>query len=397
MTMGIDQAGMAAGQKAAAAPENRSSKGRSVGCNEADDASLGGFSSLLSSIEAPIEPPSEESESSVGVVDEEKDIKDGSPLLGLELPVDLLALSKPIDSKTGVDQLDPALIGIKRPSQNVRAVSEASPMAQTGKSLLAPADLIPASEEPTPTSDQLRVDAMAEQTVQVRRALGVELQTEAFNTRLESKTVRSTAELEGSLKDAMQAKLTSVADMATRLLEPVERPRGKSFGGAGSSGAEGGWAQYAHHARAVSDISSNLSSLPPAQAQTQVADKVSYWVTQGMQNAELKLDGFGDEPVEVSILLKGGEARVDFRTDQPEVRLLLEGALGQLKDSLQREGVVLTGVTVGGSGTEGDGERQQNQHKHSGPNPKGEVNPSLASVRSQRGSTAVGRALDIFV
>jgi flagellar hook-length control protein FliK len=131
-------------------------------------------------------------------------------------------------------------------------------------------------------------------------------------------------------------------------------------------------------------------------AQAQVADKVSYWVTQGIQNAELTLDGFGADPVEVSILLKGGEAHVGFRSDQPEVRQMLEGALSQLKDSLEREGVVLSGVTVGGSGADGGG-RQQGQRRDPAANRVGGAAQAASENRILRAPTSVGRSLDIFV
>lgn len=82
-----------------------------------------------------------------------------------------------------------------------------------------------------------------------------------------------------------------------------------------------------------------------------VADKVSYWISNNIQNAEMKLDGVGDHPVEVSIRMQGNEAHVAFRTDELQTRAALEHASVHLKDLLQREGLVLSGVSVGTAGT----------------------------------------------
>jgi hypothetical protein len=241
------------------------------------------------------------------------------------------------------------------------------------------------------------VDPRAQKLMQARRSLGEELRADATHVRLESQAVQAASELDLGGKEAMLSKLPLTGDFVARLLEPIERARGKSFGPAGVSGAEGGWTQYAHHARPVGDLPSNFNAMVTTQMQTQVADKVSYWVTQGTQNAELKLDGFGAEPVEVSILLKGGEAHVGFRSDQPEVRQMLEGALSQLKDALEREGVPLAGVTVGGSGANGSGRQQEPRQGSNANRGSADGVPTASEPRILRASTSVGRSLDIFV
>jgi flagellar hook-length control protein FliK len=123
---------------------------------------------------------------------------------------------------------------------------------------------------------------------------------------------------------------------------------------------------------------------------------VSYWVTQGVQNAQLKLDGFGGTPVEVSISLKGDEAHIDFRTDQPEIRQILEGAVAQLKDLLTSEGLVLSGVSVGSSGQDGAG--AQEQRNRPGTRQATITTPDVAPTESRpRVNPSVGRAVDLFV
>lgn len=86
-----------------------------------------------------------------------------------------------------------------------------------------------------------------------------------------------------------------------------------------------------------------------AGAPAAVAEKVHYWISRGVQNAELQLDAFGGGSVDVSITLRGNEAQVEFRTDQPEARKLLQDAMPQLRDLLKSEGLLLAGGFVGTS------------------------------------------------
>jgi len=127
-----------------------------------------------------------------------------------------------------------------------------------------------------------------------------------------------------------------------------------------------------------------------------VAQEVSYWISQDVQNAELKLDGLGLEAVEVSITVHGNEAHVAFRTDELQARSLLEGAAAHLKEALRGEGLVLSGVSVGTSGgrDSDDNERKQRQGgRQTATVPL--VVQSAGAHRPQGGAT--GRTLDLFV
>ncbi|APW48185.1 hypothetical protein RA876_03770 [Rhodoferax antarcticus] len=131
-------------------------------------------------------------------------------------------------------------------------------------------------------------------------------------------------------------------------------------------------------------------------AEGAVAETVSYWATNGVQSAELTLDGLGDEPVEVRISVDGDEAQIDFRSNMPEVRQVLESASAQLKAMLSSEGLQLTGMSVG---TSGRGGAQDNGRQ---PRP-GARQTTLVSVEPARASStrvanaAVGQALDLYV
>lgn len=127
-----------------------------------------------------------------------------------------------------------------------------------------------------------------------------------------------------------------------------------------------------------------------------VAEQVNYWIGQDVQNAELKLDGMGDSPVEVSISLQGKEARVEFRTDQLEARQVLEGAVSHLRDLLGNEGLVLSGVSVGSSGADGAAsqEKRPRQGERQTSFAVPQAQPAEAGVRPGRLS---GQSVDLFV
>lgn len=134
-----------------------------------------------------------------------------------------------------------------------------------------------------------------------------------------------------------------------------------------------------------------------AQFQSVVAQEVAYYVSQDVQSAEMKLEGVGGGPVEVSINMQGKEAQVVFRTDEIQTREMLEGATAQLKDMLQQQGVVLTGVFVGSSGA-GDAGQQQERKFRQGTRSETTLRIATPEVRGAGVSaTGVGRTLDLYV
>lgn len=188
--------------------------------------------------------------------------------------------------------------------------------------------------------------------------------------------------------------LTGAAESGLRAQEPLPaKSPGARFGDA-SAGAFGVASGVSTRADAPYEIEATAAAVPD----TAIAETVSYWVTQGVQSAELTLEGFGNDPVEVSISLTGDQAQIDFRTDQADVRQALEAATAELRDLLSGEGLQLAGVSVGASGGRGaQGDAQQ-----ANPGPRQEVltqgpsgAPTPRSVRSS--NPAVGRSLDLFV
>ncbi len=138
----------------------------------------------------------------------------------------------------------------------------------------------------------------------------------------------------------------------------------------------------------------------PSPTDSLVAEKVAYWISNDVQNAQMKLDGIGDKPVEVSIRMQGNEAHIAFRTDELQAQAALESASAHLKDLLQREGLVLSGVSVGSSGANGSGGAGDPQSgARQGVRQQATVVASVQSPASaDRGAgRATGSALDLFV
>lgn len=231
--------------------------------------------------------------------------------------------------------------------------------------------------------------------VRSRKSGGAAPQSLSAINASESRTVKPTSFMDLVTKEpALSGALVSTG-LSGDFLNPAARPAAKTLSGVTAAGPEG---SFAHHALSQG---SSLDAAPAAAGpalspEAAVAEQVTYWVSQGVQNAQLKLEGFGSEPVEISITLKGQEAQIDFRTDQPEIRQMLEGALTQLKETLAREGLVLSGVSVGASGQEGGG-AQDRRHQPDTRQAAVAVNETGSTVALARTSLTPGRALDVFV
>lgn len=156
----------------------------------------------------------------------------------------------------------------------------------------------------------------------------------------------------------------------------------------------GGWLGSAAGSSAITTPDAAV-----AITQSYVAEQVSYWISNDVQKAEMKLDGLGEKPVEVSISMNGNQAHVAFRTDEVQARDALENASLQLKEMLQRDGVVLSGMSVGTSagGEPGAGGRQDRNARQGSKNVTVMVDQPARVDRTGNSKNTVGRALDLFV
>lgn len=138
------------------------------------------------------------------------------------------------------------------------------------------------------------------------------------------------------------------------------------------------------------------ASIAASPADGYVAEQVKYWVSSDVQKAEMSLDGIGDRPVEVSISMQGNEAHVAFRSDEVQAREALENAEAHLKEMLQDEGLVLTGVSVGTAGADSSGRQERDVRQGVRQVTVSSVEP-VATERASKAERGTGRTLDIFV
>lgn len=202
---------------------------------------------------------------------------------------------------------------------------------------------------------------------------------------------------ERTIQGAALAQLLQSAGLGEAGARPGERRAEKQvFRPIGS--AEGGaWSGPAGFDAGRLDLPAT-ALVPGLSPEARVAEQVSYWIGRGVQNAEMEVEGLGEGPVQVSIELQGQEARVEFRADQVQTRQVLEGATAHLRELLEREGLVLSGVTVGSSGGQGEGGRESRPSRPGGRQAAVAVPELPAAVATAgRGSPLAGRSVDLFV
>jgi len=145
------------------------------------------------------------------------------------------------------------------------------------------------------------------------------------------------------------------------------------------------------------DNSFSLSSAEGAvPMETYVAEQVTYWINQDIQNAELTLEGIGLDPVQVNISMQGNEAFVTFTTDEQQARDALESARQQLEDMLQSQGIQLSGLSVGSHGSGNAGTQDRNPRQGNKQTVVTSVQPEIQENKPKSGLTS-GSTLDLFV
>ena len=232
---------------------------------------------------------------------------------------------------------------------------------------------------------------------QARKTKVAELQSAAAASLVEARVLKQSSMADAMTRETELSGALVSSGLADEVFRQIDRAGSKSLTQPTVSGLEGVWGAQTFQVGNHIDAPSVIADVPMLSPEQAVADTVSYWVTQGVQNAELKLDGFDGEPIAVSISLKGDEAQINFRTDQPEVQKILEGAVAHLKELLSSEGLVLTGVSVGGSGQQGSGAQEQRNR----PDDVRQASIVMSNERQTesqvRVNKPVGRALDLYV
>ena len=176
----------------------------------------------------------------------------------------------------------------------------------------------------------------------------------------------------------------------------AERPTGRPLFVPVGSALTGSWAEPALSGGSPAALTTYAPDAAIPVPETAVAEKLNYWISRGVQNAELQLDAFGGGSVKVSISLQGNEAQVEFRSDQPEARKLLQDALPQLSDMLKGEGLLLSGGFVGTSTQQDSGARERAGNALGVRSSVVGVEAPVAAATAGLSRTP-GRAVDLFV
>ncbi len=146
-----------------------------------------------------------------------------------------------------------------------------------------------------------------------------------------------------------------------------------------------------------SDFSSMAADPALGAAEDAVAEQVTYWLTENLKNAQLTLDHEG-QAVNVRVSLAGNEAHVAFRSDQAHTRALLDAHIADLRDLLQREGLVLSGMTVdahGAGASTGGGDSQPREGRQTARvAPAGDTGRDRTDVQPRAART---NGVDLFV
>jgi flagellar hook-length control protein FliK len=285
-----------------------------------------------------------------------------------------------------------------RGSQPADAPGKPTATARSAANLVAPAT--------SALPDQAESNTQGLQQAFARVRAGTDaLQSAALSSTVGTgNTLATAADTKQGIAAMEQAKALSGSNTPAQVLAPLPATIEKSQAERERSGTDLKRAEPTYSGTTLGfslpDGSQSGAAAPVLAPEMQVAEQVSYWVSHNVQNAELSLDGLGNSPVQVSISLQGNEAQISFRTDEAAAREVLQNAGAHLKEMLQSEGLVLTGVSVGhaGSGNADGSERRPRQNVR-----QTAIAPLQASGAESRpgpraaSTGSAGRSVDLFV
>lgn len=176
----------------------------------------------------------------------------------------------------------------------------------------------------------------------------------------------------------------------------LARSREEGWAPLGAGGETWGSASSGPESVPLTDSASFVAEPGQAGAEDALAEQVAYWVNENLQNAELTVTHDG-KPVEVRVSLSGNEAHVVFGSDQSETRDLLDASVAQLRDLLHSEGLVLSGMTVGGSGARNAASDGGESARGRQSGRQAQVLVPAADVGATRPRVLTDRAVDVFV
>lgn len=191
--------------------------------------------------------------------------------------------------------------------------------------------------------------------------------------------------------------LSSLAGLADMLGRSSGQSRASSDGQKNAAGLAETKAVFEVGTDIGQDMPGAVSDASASALEDAVSEQVSYWLTENLKNAQLTVEHAG-QPVHVQISLDGKQAHVAFRSDQLQTRELLDAHMHELRDLLQGEGLVLSGVSVDSQGAGKSGSGEPDRAAVGLRQTRVAVDADRASARSDGAIRNVPRgALDLFV
>lgn len=203
-------------------------------------------------------------------------------------------------------------------------------------------------------------------------------------TAVETSVVESRSQLlslqEGAIEpegEPIILKSAPVSVVATALpaaigetLRGLNVPSGQTSAGE-VGGTVAGLVQAGGNERALDTLAPRMPHTPaqqPREAQAAVAqtlERVAWMSREGLHQAKLQLDPAHLGRVDILLDLEGGDARLQFSAQQPQVKEALEAVLPRLREALAEQGMNLTDASVSYSGQEASSDNpEQDSDRH---------------------------------
>jgi len=403
--MTIEKAHASSEAKPAAASNTKGTKGKSAGTEQTDAGGAGGFMAVLAAMDTAVAPTITLTNDEESPLSSLPVLQDGSMLASTLTP----AASAALEADSNVPMDATALLAQSLQWSPVQAEPTLAPAT------VAPLNALGSSTKGTalrPPSDALAPNALsqpslvAESTLPTTRkpgkglpefaanqaAIGTELAgVAASNTQADAQALSKLQKAE----DVFNRPSPVDTALATAVVAVRREDKVSEHTIFKSNATEGAQPPQALPTGAPATAVLTASAVVPP-SDVYVAEQVKYWISSDVKNAEMTLDGIGNSPVEVSISMQGNEAQVAFRTDELRAREVLENASTHLKDMLQREGLVLSGVSVDTAGAGNQGAQDRKAQQGGRQASVISMQPISANALPPTSRTS-GRALDLFV
>jgi len=117
----------------------------------------------------------------------------------------------------------------------------------------------------------------------------------------------------------------------------------------GGASADGGGLATGSDSPASEEVTETFKAEPGPETEEAQQQDMRAWTAGNLRQASLRVGQGSDEAIDIELSLRGQEVNVEFRTDNADARSTLQASAGQtLADMLQRSGMQLAGLSVGG-------------------------------------------------